>query len=72
MEVEARKQKMCSDPKCREDWEELESVCGHKAGEFSYCPFCAEELSVLCSVCHEAVPDPYFRYCPWCGREFQK
>ena len=71
MENKARKQKICSDPKCREDFEELESSCGHKVLDFSYCPFCAEELAIHCSACKESVSDPNYNNCPWCGREFE-
>lgn len=71
MEDKARKQKICSDPKCREDWEELGERCAGKAMDFSYCPFCAEELSIHCSVCHETLADTSYQYCPWCGKGFE-
>ncbi|MBW1712520.1 MAG: hypothetical protein JRJ59_05190 [Deltaproteobacteria bacterium] len=72
MSERARKKKICSDPKCRQKWEELEEMCGGKVSDFLYCPFCAEELNVHCSACQETVSDGYFRFCPWCGREFEQ
>ncbi len=72
MEEKARQRKMCADPKCREEWIKLEQTCPEAAASFIFCPFCAEELNMHCSSCHEALADPNYQYCPWCGREFEK
>ena len=68
----ARLEKSCIDPKCKEKWETLDQQCRELASGFENCPYCAEELTVHCSNCREAVGDMEYRYCPWCGKEFEK
>ena len=70
MENKAHKVKICSDPKCREEWMKLDPAVREAAAGFNYCPFCAEELSVTCSSCQETITETSFRFCPWCGCGF--
>ncbi len=72
MEGKTRREKICADPNCREQWEKMGEACRVEAVGFTYCPFCAAELNIHCSACQETLNDPSFRYCPWCGREFDK
>jgi len=72
VEEKACGEKICVDPKCREQWGKLSQACRQEAASFVYCPFCAEELSVHCSACQETIGDSSFRFCPWCGRGFEK
>ncbi len=68
----ARRKKVCADPKCQEEWSKLSEEAANSAIEFTFCPFCAEELTTHCSACEEPISDQDFKFCPWCGREFEK
>ncbi|MDR0881027.1 MAG: hypothetical protein LBP55_00555 [Candidatus Adiutrix sp.] len=59
----------------------LETDCGEKMAtltpdqrllfkHFTYCPYCAEEMTLVCNNCHEQLTSADFKYCPWCGAEF--
>lgn len=71
MQEKARRTKTCDDPKCQERWTGLVDDDAKGTGDFTFCPFCAEELTTKCSACREPVSDPEFKYCPWCGQEFE-
>ena len=72
MGEKASLQKICSDPKCQDEWAKMDQAAREAAAGFTYCPFCAEELATQCSACCEQVQDPSFKFCPWCGKEFEK
>ncbi len=68
----ARKEKICQEEDCREEWEQLPQAVREHTMNFVYCPFCASELVVRCSACGEIVTDANFTYCPWCGAKFEQ
>ncbi|MDR1873373.1 MAG: hypothetical protein LBS60_15855 [Deltaproteobacteria bacterium] len=37
---------------------------------FTFCPYCAEELSLICPACREELNNNDYKYCPWCGVKF--
>ncbi|MFH1090288.1 MAG: hypothetical protein V1742_01845 [Pseudomonadota bacterium] len=66
----AKVQKICLDTECAEAWEKIPPECAKFVREFTYCPFCSEELNLQCSRCKESLTSKDFKYCPWCGVEF--
>jgi hypothetical protein len=68
----ARKEKVCQEQECEEQWEQLEPQVRKACMTFVYCPFCANEMVTRCSACGEAIADSDFQYCPWCGARFEE
>ena len=65
MPEEARKEKVCQEEACSENWETPHSRSPRKvAPTFVYCPFCANEMVTRCSACGEAIHDFGFHYLP--------
>lgn len=71
-DVKAKLEKICLDNDCTEPWSKAPEGSDVWSGEFVYCPYCAGELHLQCSACHESLSSKDFRYCPWCGAEFEK
>jgi predicted RNA-binding Zn-ribbon protein involved in translation (DUF1610 family) len=72
MEEKARKEKVCQEEMCAEDWEKLDPEVRKSCAAFVYCPFCANEMVTRCSACGETIHDFSFSYCPWCGSQFEE
>jgi predicted RNA-binding Zn-ribbon protein involved in translation (DUF1610 family) len=66
----ARKEKVCQEEMCSDQWEALPAEVNTQCTTFVFCPFCANEMVTRCSVCNETIHDFGFRYCPWCGADF--
>ncbi|MCB2188934.1 MAG: hypothetical protein KQJ78_21140 [Deltaproteobacteria bacterium] len=69
-EKTARKEKVCQEEQCVEQWEEMPLELKNGCAAFVYCPFCANEMITRCSACGESIHDVGFKYCPWCGARF--
>jgi uncharacterized CHY-type Zn-finger protein len=67
-----RKLKICRDVECEEKYNKLTDDARTSFLEFSYCPFCSNELVILCSSCRESLSDKDYNFCPWCGCQFEK
>jgi predicted RNA-binding Zn-ribbon protein involved in translation (DUF1610 family) len=72
MEKTARKEKVCQEQDCADQWSELSVEVRDQGRCFVYCPFCANEMVTRCSACGEAIHDTGFRYCPYCGVQFEE
>ncbi len=72
MPENARKEKVCQEPDCQEQWQELPSGIIGQCGSFLYCPFCANEMVTRCSACGETLNDTGFKFCPYCGSHFEE
>ncbi|ADK84772.1 hypothetical protein Deba_1404 [Desulfarculus baarsii DSM 2075] len=68
----ARKEKVCQEEACAENWEQLGEDWAAKCASFVFCPFCANEMITRCSACGEAIHDIGFKFCPWCGAQFEQ
>ena len=68
----ARKEKVCQEEACAEQWEALPIEVRRGAGSFVYCPFCSNDMVTRCSNCGETVHDFSFNFCPWCGACFEE
>ncbi|BEQ15584.1 hypothetical protein [Desulfoferula mesophila] len=66
----ARKEKVCQEQDCQEQWQDMPLEAREQCGCFLYCPFCANEMITRCSACGEALHDTGFNYCPYCGAQF--
>ncbi|MCB2228374.1 MAG: hypothetical protein KQH53_16970 [Desulfarculaceae bacterium] len=71
MSESARKEKVCQEEDCREQWQELPLEMREGCGDFLYCPFCANEMVTRCSGCGETLHDTGFKFCPYCGSQFE-
>lgn len=71
-QAKARKEKVCQEQECEEQWALLEQGVRNRCTSFVYCPFCANEMVTRCSVCGETVSDVDFHFCPWCGVKFSE
>ncbi len=67
----ARKQKACQEEQCSEQWGNLSPELRDQCTSFTYCPFCANEMLIRCSACHEPLQDTNYKFCPWCGVSFE-
>lgn len=62
--------KICQEADCTEKFAELSPEQKTLFKSFTYCPYCAEEMTLVCSGCSEQLNSPDYKYCPWCGSEF--
>ena len=72
MSEATRKEKVCQEEQCAEQWSALSPDLRAQCATFVYCPFCANEMVTRCSSCGEAIHDAGFQVCPWCGAGFQE
>ena len=68
----AAKEKACREPACEEQYGRLPAEAKAAFLAFNYCPFCANELVIQCSACHEQLSDKDYHFCPWCGTPFDR
>jgi predicted RNA-binding Zn-ribbon protein involved in translation (DUF1610 family) len=64
-------EKVCHDSECAERISLLEPDQLNLFKTFTYCPYCAEELMLICQNCREQLNSFEYKYCPWCGSEFK-
>jgi len=62
--------KVCQETDCAEKMAELSPEQKQLFKSFIYCPYCAEEMTLICNNCHEQLTSADFKFCPWCGSEF--
>jgi len=62
--------KVCQETDCAEKMADLTSEQKQLFKSFTYCPYCAEEMTLICNTCHEQLTSADFKFCPWCGSEF--
>lgn len=62
--------KVCQETDCSEKMAELTPEQKQLFKSFIYCPYCAEEMTLICNNCHEQLTSADFKFCPWCGSEF--
>jgi predicted RNA-binding Zn-ribbon protein involved in translation (DUF1610 family) len=68
----AYREKICLEQDCQDAWEDMTKHVSHnEIVKFSYCPFCANQITARCSACGEYVNDAVYRFCPWCGERFE-
>jgi predicted RNA-binding Zn-ribbon protein involved in translation (DUF1610 family) len=65
-------EKMCHDTDCAEKISHLNPEQQKLFNTFTYCPYCAEELMLICHSCREQLNGNEFKYCPWCGVKFDE
>jgi predicted RNA-binding Zn-ribbon protein involved in translation (DUF1610 family) len=63
-------EKICHDNECSEKIAGLRADQLELFKKFTYCPFCSEELILICHNCREQLNSTDYRYCPWCGVKF--
>jgi predicted RNA-binding Zn-ribbon protein involved in translation (DUF1610 family) len=63
-------EKICHDSDCAEKIASLAHDQVALFKKFTYCPFCSEELILICQNCREQLDSAEYRYCPWCGVKF--
>lgn len=64
--------KTCQEHDCGEKMAGLTAEQKELFKCFTYCPYCAEEMTLVCNNCHEQLTSGDFKYCPWCGAEFSR
>lgn len=64
-------EKICHDSECCEKIAELTPEFQALFKKFTYCPFCAEELTLICHNCREQLNSTEYKFCPWCGVKFE-
>ncbi|KXS56234.1 MAG: hypothetical protein AMR96_03810 [Candidatus Adiutrix intracellularis] len=62
--------KICQETDCTEKIAELTPEQRNWFKSFTYCPYCAEEMTLVCHNCHEQLTSSDFKFCPWCGAGF--
>ncbi len=62
--------KVCQETDCADKMAELTPEQRELIKSFTYCPYCAEEMTLVCSSCNEQLTSAEFKFCPWCGDEF--
>ncbi|MDR1608927.1 MAG: hypothetical protein LBT38_11045 [Deltaproteobacteria bacterium] len=65
-------EKICHESECAEKIATLSSDEHNLFKTFTYCPYCAEELSLVCQACKEELNNNEYKFCPWCGAKFQE
>jgi predicted RNA-binding Zn-ribbon protein involved in translation (DUF1610 family) len=63
-------EKICHDSECAERISSLKPEFANVFKTFTYCPFCAEELMLVCQSCKEQLNSNEYKFCPWCGAKF--
>ena len=66
-----RIEKICHDSDCAEKIAALSQEQADLCKTFVYCPYCAEELALVCPSCRETLQSGEFKFCPWCGQNFE-
>jgi predicted RNA-binding Zn-ribbon protein involved in translation (DUF1610 family) len=64
-------EKVCHDNECTEKILNLPPDQASLFKTFVYCPYCAEELTLICQSCREELNSQDFKFCPWCGVKFE-
>lgn len=64
--------KKCQETDCAERIAAMSPEQLQWFNSFTYCPFCAEELILVCGKCQEAVSSGDFKFCPWCGAALEE
>ena len=62
--------KVCQEADCAEKIAGLSPEQKELFKTFTYCPYCAEEMTLICNSCHEQLNSADYKFCPWCGAEF--
>ncbi len=65
-----RVDKICQETDCSEKMAELSAEQRELFKTFTYCPYCAEEMTLVCNSCHEQLSSADYKFCPWCGAAF--
>ncbi|MDR3154488.1 MAG: hypothetical protein LBW85_09555 [Deltaproteobacteria bacterium] len=65
-------EKTCHDNECIEKIAALPTDQAALFKKFTYCPFCAEELVLICQNCREQLDSSEYKFCPWCGVKFDE
>ena len=63
--------KICQETDCSEKISELTPEQRYLFKKFTYCPYCAVEMTLVCNRCHEQLSSADFKFCPWCGALFE-
>ncbi|MDR1039413.1 MAG: hypothetical protein LBR80_04465 [Deltaproteobacteria bacterium] len=63
-------EKTCHDNECVEKIASLPTDQATLFKRFTYCPYCAEELVLICQNCREQLDSTEYKFCPWCGVKF--
>jgi predicted RNA-binding Zn-ribbon protein involved in translation (DUF1610 family) len=63
-------EKICHDNECSDRIASLSPEHASLFKTFTYCPYCAEELTLVCQNCREQLNSNEYKFCPWCGAEF--
>ncbi|MDR1050570.1 MAG: hypothetical protein LBP95_05710 [Deltaproteobacteria bacterium] len=63
-------EKICQDSECSERISALNPDQQKLFKTFTYCPYCAEELTFICHSCREQLNSSDYKFCPWCGAQF--
>ncbi len=62
--------KVCQETDCSDKFSALDAGQKDLFKDFTYCPYCAEEMTLVCNQCHEQLNSSDYKYCPWCGAGF--
>jgi predicted RNA-binding Zn-ribbon protein involved in translation (DUF1610 family) len=65
-------EKICHDGDCNEKIAALNPEQTKLFKTFTFCPYCAEELTLICQTCREQLSSNEFKFCPWCGAKFDE
>ena len=63
--------KICQEADCSEKMGELTPEQRELFKTFTYCPYCAEEMTLICNSCQEQLNSADYKFCPWCGATFK-
>lgn len=63
-------ERICQDTECADKFTALTPEQRELFKTFTYCPYCAEEMTLVCSNCHEQLSSTDYKFCPWCGAKF--
>ncbi|MDR3205385.1 MAG: hypothetical protein LBV23_11725 [Deltaproteobacteria bacterium] len=63
-------EKICHDNDCSEKISSLSPEYSTLFKTFTFCPYCAEELTLICQNCREQLNSSEYKFCPWCGVKF--
>ncbi|MDR0355446.1 MAG: hypothetical protein LBJ64_06880 [Deltaproteobacteria bacterium] len=65
-------EKICQDAECAEKIASLSEAEQNLFKTFTYCPYCAEDLTFVCHTCREQLTSSEYKFCPWCGVKFDE